>query len=779
MEDTLVAGIQFSLNNYLYDNALFLAERLQARVKNETAIFNLGTVYLQMGKIAKAYEVLRDAQSEENRYLFALVAFKLQKYKEAESSLLDGVSLTTTSQGIPDAVPNGAAGFNLLGLIYKAQNIPTKAKQCFTKSLEMNPFLWTSYEALCSLGEETDPEVFFGADESALEDHMQSIKNTRESAELTLPLPTRKMEVDSSIEHTVTKSLSFKTPSAPAAHKAKRADQISTPAIARRLILTNKFGHVQSPFTKAGDMNTPRTPHDSKPTPSKLSTPGTPGTYITPKVVQGKGNVVAQRKRNQGEADAAVGRLFTPSGSTAKRSSARLFSNQEKETNTHGRTPPIHNNVTTRTTAPVKPTAPKKSLAKGVSIRPKSLRLIESENNTDVNNATPGRKDDVLDHFKEEAMQIDFMADVPAADCGSCSTAISINGTNTNTASSSGSVTIEGTVEVLTLLRTFAEAYRLLSRYECQAAIRAFHRLPQVHFNSPWVMTMVAKAHFELAKYQEAKQLFLEVRRMEPYRTNGMEIFSTILWHLRNEVDLSYLAHELLKYDHEAPESWCAVGNCFALQKEHETALKFFQRALHLNPEFTYAYTLSGHEYVATDNWEKALACFRNALRLDPRHYNAWYGLGIIYYRQEKFAMAEHYFKKALAINKYNSVLYCYIGMALQAQGKPREALREMNTALSIDPRNSLAKFKKASVLTSLGEYPKALEELEMLQDWAPKEAPILYLMGRIYKKLNKLNEAMNCFSMAHDIDSKHPMIKAAIEKLNQKDEPDEPDELI
>jgi anaphase-promoting complex subunit 3 len=155
------------------------------------------------------------------------------------------------------------------------------------------------------------------------------------------------------------------------------------------------------------------------------------------------------------------------------------------------------------------------------------------------------------------------------------------------------------------------------------------------------------------------------------------------------------------------------------------------------------------------------------------------YGLGIIYYRQEKFAMAEHYFKKALAINKYNSVLYCYIGMALQAQGKPREALREMNTALSIDPRNSLAKFKKASVLTSLGEYPKALEELEMLQDWAPKEAPILYLMGRIYKKLNKLNEAMNCFSMAHDIDSKHPMIKAAIEKLNQKDEPDEPDELI
>ncbi len=63
--------------------------------------------------------MLKDAQSEENRYLFALIAFKLQKYKEAESSLLESVSLTTTAQGIPETVPNGAAGFNLLGIIYK------------------------------------------------------------------------------------------------------------------------------------------------------------------------------------------------------------------------------------------------------------------------------------------------------------------------------------------------------------------------------------------------------------------------------------------------------------------------------------------------------------------------------------------------------------------------------------------------------------------------------------------------------------------------------------
>jgi anaphase-promoting complex subunit 3 len=32
--------------------------------------------------------------------------------------------------------------------------------------------------------------------------------------------------------------------------------------------------------------------------------------------------------------------------------------------------------------------------------------------------------------------------------------------------------------------------------------------------------------------------------------------------------------------DKKCPECWCVVGNCFSLQKEHETALKFFQRAI-------------------------------------------------------------------------------------------------------------------------------------------------------------------------------------------------------
>lgn len=73
---------------------------------------------------------------------------------------------------------------------------------------------------------------------------------------------------------------------------------------------------------------------------------------------------------------------------------------------------------------------------------------------------------------------------------------------------------------------------------------------------------------------------FSEVREREPYRLQLMELYSTALWHLQKEVALSALAQDLVAQDRLSPAAWCATGNCFSLQKEHDTAIKFFQRAV-------------------------------------------------------------------------------------------------------------------------------------------------------------------------------------------------------
>ena len=102
-----------------------------------------------------------------------------------------------------------------------------------------------------------------------------------------------------------------------------------------------------------------------------------------------------------------------------------------------------------------------------------------------------------------------------------------------------------------------------------------------------------------------------------------MEVYSTLLWHLQANVQLSFLAQELLSTDPKSPQAWIAVGNCFSLQKEKAQALTCFRRAAQLDPTCAYAYTLSGHESIDED-LNKAINFFQSALRADARHYNAW-----------------------------------------------------------------------------------------------------------------------------------------------------------
>ncbi|KAG9350215.1 hypothetical protein JZ751_026568 [Albula glossodonta] len=334
---------------------------------------------------------------------------------------------------------------------------------------------------------------------------------------------------------------------------------------------------------------------------------------------------------------------------------------------------------------------------------------------------------------------------------------------------------------LMSLMRDMGKGYLALCSYNCKEAINILSQLPSHHYNTGWVLGQIGRAHFELAEYMQAERVFSEVRRIESYRVEGMAIYSTTLWHLQKEVALSALSKDLTDMDKNSPEAWCVAGNCFSLQREHDIAIKFFQRAIQVDPSFAYAYTLLGHEYVLTEELEKALACFRNAIRVNTRHYNAWYGLGMIYYKQEKFNLAEIHFKKALSIHPQSSVLLCHIGVVQHALKKSDHALETLNKAISIDPKNPLCKFHRASILFANEKYKAALQELEELKQIVPKESLVYFLIGKVYKKLGQTHLALMNFSWAMDLDPKgvNNQIKEAIDKryLPDDEEPVTPDD--
>jgi anaphase-promoting complex subunit 3 len=315
-----------------------------------------------------------------------------------------------------------------------------------------------------------------------------------------------------------------------------------------------------------------------------------------------------------------------------------------------------------------------------------------------------------------------------------------------------GGKSAEGAEEALHLLRLLGLGYRLRSQHRCKEAVDAFSRLPPLHYRSAWVLAQLGRAHADAADYAQAERTFGALRSLCPFQLEGLEHYSTVLWHLKRDTQLAQLAHEALALDRLSPVAWCVVGNCLSLQREHEAALRAFGRAASLDVECTYAYTLAGHEHLAAEDWEQAKRSYRIATALDGRHYNAWYGLGAVFMRQEKYDLAEYHFRRALDCHPSSSVLRCCLGQALHAVGRHEEALQELNAAVAADARNPLARFERASLLVSKGALQEALKELSALKDVAPREASVYVLLSKVYKRLNQPGLAALCAGTGADL---------------------------
>ncbi|KIK59869.1 hypothetical protein GYMLUDRAFT_44345 [Collybiopsis luxurians FD-317 M1] len=304
------------------------------------------------------------------------------------------------------------------------------------------------------------------------------------------------------------------------------------------------------------------------------------------------------------------------------------------------------------------------------------------------------------------------------------------------------------------LMRQFARVIRALSMYDSQQCLNEVELLPHIQQRTPWVLSVVGRAHYDKGHYVAAERAFKAVRTLEPYRLWDMEVYSTLLWHLQRPVELSFLAQELLNIDPRSPQAWIAIGNLFSLQKERAQALTCFRRATQMDPSCAYAYTLSGHETIDED-LEKAVTFFQSALRVDPRHYNAWYGLGTCYLRMSKLRLAEYHFRKAVEIHPKNAVLLGCVGMVVERRGDQEGARALFDKAVGISPENALVRYRRAKILISVKEYKAAIKDLEQLHNTSPDESNVVFQLAKVYRLMGDEVKSAQFLAIARDISPK------------------------
>ncbi|KAL7546649.1 hypothetical protein ACHAWF_009983 [Thalassiosira exigua] len=834
-DETVYASlIQTYLDLLCHDNATFLAERCAAsHPRSERAAYLLARCHYRSGRPKSARSVLLtrwpggsgivasgagagrrggsgddggDSDGGESertrsaaRYLLAKCCADLGLYAEAEESLLrtcresfaaacasegrggsiGGVKVRGNRNEAMDAwivrvatrgggggtsggggecpVPGGAAGLQLLGDLCRKTNRRRRAAECHRLALKLDPLLWTSYEALCELGgasgapdEADDPREVFGA--AAV-----------------------RARIEAPVAATTATAAKVATTNVPTGPRAPRGQ--------------DRYGTPSTPYDALGDMRIGAAAADVFPPSTRGAVASAADLHLPP--------------ASESAAGSGAGSTGPTGGGGDGLSRTKLFSTTPAATSAAEvevpATPPAASSTPLPGGAP-----PSAAMVRADRVLDRARRVVAGL----AYEPSPEMERDPRDcggrRWRSMTPPLRTMSPPSAPAATEKKRSLFVSGGDKGddqkkTPKKEGSLRWErrdgsgdpdgddghapmseaepeGVGKVLELLCTLGAAYRCLCQYRSQDALGLFRELPSEQINTGWVQHMIGKAYFEMSDYCSARRALQTMQKVEPHRIRGLDILSTTLWQLKKEVELSDLAQQAVDQDRMAPEAWFVVGNCFSLQKEHETAICFFRRAIQLDPSYTYAHTLCGHEYTSNEDYEKAISCFRDAVRVDTRHYNAWYGLGAIYFRQEKFDLAEYHFRRALDINSQSPVLRCHLGMAQHQNGRTQEALDTLAGAFRLDPRNPQARYQRATIFMSLDRPEDALAELEKVRAAAPREASVHFNLGKVHKRLGQPARAMRCFLTALDLDPKdNNLIKAAMDRL---DEPDVEEEV-
>ena len=788
--------IHYHIDNNLLQNALFFSERLVAYDhKSPENAYLLSLCHLRLGDNGSAYEYSKLAAQKSAHlgcaYVFAQACLATEKYKdgimvlEKSRGLWSGKNhfgkhTSTTRQPYADA----AAVSCLLGKLYYNYDNKQRAISCFEEALKINPLMWDAFTGLCDMGtsvrianifkmspelesllrntsqEQTESQSQSkDTTNSWISDHDRSRPGPRPVSIATDPgdpfnnaqprsftgglfsqlgmsqklnesnpsltnLPASVIEMDTPTGHGATSDVSVvSSRNQPGVVSAYPSEPPQAPVRKSRTLLGQGLGmdfSMDAPKMSRGGTSK-RGAKPIEPAEESAAAQAVRGTNL--------GIMAGERKRTiSGQ---VVPRQTSEDPGAPQRRSVRLF-NQIRPTSSKA-------GATVASVGPVSGRELKKA-------RPPISRIMRPNSTTStVGRQVSGNRKPV----PEDQMEIDTRETTSRSYHGASNIAA-------QRSSEPDSARQEEALRyLLNLFKQFGSGYFALSQFQCQEAFQCFNSLPRAQLETPWVMSQMGRALYEQADYAAAEKYYKRIRQIAPTRFEDMEIYSTILWHLKRETDLAFLAHELIDASWQSPEAWCVLGNSWALARDHEQALKCFKRATQLNPRFAYAFTLQGHEHVANEEYDKALISYRQGMAADKRHYNAWYGVGKVYERLGNYEKAFAHFSSASQINPTNAILICSIGSIFEKQKQHRQAAAYFTKATEMVPKSYMARYGKARSLMNIGDKQGALKELMILKDIAPDYAMVHFLLGQLYKSLREKGAAVRHYTIALNLDPK------------------------
>ncbi|KAI9319969.1 hypothetical protein BX666DRAFT_1917762 [Dichotomocladium elegans] len=195
--------------------------------------------------------------------------------------------------------------------------------------------------------------------------------------------------------------------------------------------------------------------------------------------------------------------------------------------------------------------------------------------------------------------------------------------------------------------------------------------------------------------------------------------------------------------------------------KNFNEALEACEKAIELGCSRqyqAYAYNLLGTFEFLKGNNQGALEAFNKSIELDPKLIQSYIKRSSLYMEQSDVVNAFKQFDDAIAINSSDPDVYYHRGQVNYITGNFEAAAKDYTESLKLDDTFVFAHIQLGVVQYKLGSISSAMATFNNTLKKFPQSADVQNYYGELLVDQQKVNEAIEAFSTAIELDPKNTL---------------------
>jgi len=201
-------------------------------------------------------------------------------------------------------------------------------------------------------------------------------------------------------------------------------------------------------------------------------------------------------------------------------------------------------------------------------------------------------------------------------------------------------------------------------------------------------------------------------------------------------------------------DAYYNLGLTFQELNRFEEAVKYYKKALEIQPKYAMVNNNLGIVFKELGQIHESINSYEKAIASQPDFIEAHNNLGNAFKENGQLDEAIKFYEKAIALKPDFADAFNNIGIVLFERGQPNDAIKFYDKALEIEPNYAEAHNNLGNTLKEIGQLDDAVKSYEAAIILQPDYADAHYNLGLILQDFDRLSESIMSYEAAIAIQS-------------------------